>query len=127
MKLMFFSGTILVTSVSLFSFSFRLNHLRAITLGLTKSTFIETITIDEKSMTPRFIYQETREAIDSYFLVNINPSIEYRLNTVFINRDMNLEVIDDSANQVVVTIQAFLLMTYEYEEKVIISLGPSDG
>lgn len=78
-------------------------------------------------MTPRFIYQETREAIDSYFLVNINPSIEYRLNTVFINRDMNLEVIDDSANQVVVTIQAFLLMTYEYEEKVIISLGPSDG
>lgn len=127
MKLMFFSGTILVTSVSLFSFSFRLNHLRAITLGLTKSTFIETITIDEKSMTPRFIYQETREAIDSYFLVNINPSIEYRLNTVFINRDMNLEVIDDSANQVIVTIQAFLLMTYEYEEKVIISLGPSDG
>lgn len=127
MKLMFFSGTILVTSVSLFSFSFRLNHLRAITLGLTKSTFIETITIDEKSMTPRFIYQETREAIDSYFLVNINPSIEYRLNTVFINRDMNLEVIDDSANQVIVTIQAFLLITYEYEEKVIISLGPSDG
>lgn len=127
MKLMFFSGTILVTSVSLFSFSFRLNHLRAITLGLTKSTFIETITIDEKSMTPRFIYQETREAIDSYFLVNINPSIEYRLNTVFINRNMNLEVIDDSANQVIVTIQAFLLMTYEYEEKVIISLGPSDG
>lgn len=127
MKLMFFSGTILVTSVSLFSFSFRLNHLRAITLGLTKSTFIETMTIDEKSMTPRFIYQETREAIDSYFLVNINPSIEYRLNTVFINRDMNLEVIDDSANQVIVTIQAFLLMMYEYEEKVIISLGPSDG
>lgn len=127
MKLMFFSGTILVTSISLFSFSFRLNHLRAITLGLTKSTFIETITIDEKSMTPRFIYQETREAIDSYFLVNINPSIEYRLNTVFINRNMNLEVIDDSANQVIVTIQAFLLMTYEYEEKVIISLGPSDG
>lgn len=127
MKLMFFSGTILVTSVSLFSFSFRLNHLRAITLGLTKSTFIETMTIDEKSMTPRFIYQETREAIDSYFLVNINPSIEYRLNTVFINRNMNLEVIDDSANQVIVTIQAFLLITYEYEEKVIISLGPSDG
>lgn len=124
---MFFSGTILVTSISLFSFSFRLNHLRAITLGLTKSTFIETMTIDEKSMTPRFIYQETREAIDSYFLVNINPSIEYRLNTVFINRDMNLEVIDDSANQVIVTIQAFLLITYEYEEKVIISLGPSDG
>lgn len=127
MKLMFFSGTILVTSISLFSFSFRLNHLRAITLGLTKSTFIETMTIDEKSMTPRFIYQETREAIDSYFLVNINPSIEYRLNTVFINRNMNLEVIDDSANQVIVTIQAFLLITYEYEEKVIISLGPSDG
>lgn len=127
MKLMLFSGTILVTSISLFSFSFRLNHLRAITLGLTKSTFIETITIEEKTMTPRFVYQETREVIDSYFLFNINPSIEYRLTSVFLNRDMNLEVTDDSANQVIVTIQAFLLMTYEYEEKVIISLGPSDG
>ena len=124
---MLFSGTILVTSISLFSFSFRLNHLRAITLGLTKSTFIETITIEEKTMTPRFVYQETREVIDSYFLFNINPSIEYRLTSVFLNRDMNLEVTDDSANQVIVTIQAFLLMTYEYEEKVIISLGPSDG
>ena len=78
-------------------------------------------------MTPRFVYQETREVIDSYFLFNINPSIEYRLTSVFLNRDMNLEVTDDSANQVIVTIQAFLLMTYEYEEKVIISLGPSDG
>ena len=127
MKLMFFSGTILVTSISLFSLSFRLNHLRAITLGLTKSTFIETITIEEKTMTPRFVYQETREVIESYFLVNINPSIEYRLTTAFLNRDINHEVADDSANQVIVTIQAFLLLSYEYEEKVIVSLGPSDG
>lgn len=127
MKLMLFSGTLLVTSISLFSFSFRLNHLRAITLGLTKSTFIETITIEEITMTPRFIYQETSEVIEHYFLVNIHPSIEYRLITVFINRDTNFEVTDDSANQVMVTIQAFLLMTYEHEEKVIISLGPSNG
>ena len=111
MKLMVFSGLILVTSISVFSFSFRLNHLRAITLGLTKSTFSETITIEETSMTPRFIYQETNNTIDHYFLTNINPLIDYTLTKKFFDLDLNIEVSDDSANQVIVTIQAILLLT----------------
>jgi hypothetical protein len=127
MKLMVFSGLILVTSISVFSFSFRLNHLRAITLGLTKSTFSETITIEETSMTPRFIYQETNNTIDHYFLTNINPLIDYTLTKKFFDLDLNIEVSDDSANQVIVTIQAILLLTYEYKESVIISLIPNNG
>lgn len=127
MKLMVFSGLILVTSISVFSFSFRLNHLRAITLGLTKSTFSETITIEETSMTPRFIYQETNNTIDHYFLKNINPLIDYTLTKKFFDLDLNIEVSDDSANQVIVTIQAILLLTYEYKESVIISLIPNNG
>ena len=124
---MVFSGLILVTSISVFSFSFRLNHLRAITLGLTKSTFSETITIEETSMTPRFIYQETNNTIDHYFLTNINPLIDYTLTKKFFDLDLNIEVSDDSANQVIVTIQAILLLTYEYKESVIISLIPNNG
>lgn len=127
MKLMVFSGLILVTSISVFSFSFRLNHLRAITLGLTKSTFSETITIEETSMTPRFIYQETNNTIDHYFLTNINPLIDYTITKKFFDLDLNIEVSDDSANQVIVTIQAILLLTYEYKERVIISLIPNNG
>lgn len=127
MKLMVFSGLILVTSISVFSFSFRLNHLRAITLGLTKSTFSETITIEETSMTPRFIYQETNNTIDHYFLTNINPLIDYTLTKKFFDLDLNIEVSDDSANQVIVTIQAILLLTYEYKESVIVSLIPNNG
>ena len=124
---MVFSGLILVTSISVFSFSFRLNHLRAITLGLTKSTFSETITIEETSMTPRFIYQETNNTIDHYFLTNINPLIDYTLTKKFFDLDLNIEVSDDSANQVIVTIQAILLLTYEYKESVIVSLIPNNG
>lgn len=78
-------------------------------------------------MTPRFIYQETNNTIDHYFLTNINPLIDYTLTKKFFDLDLNIEVSDDSANQVIVTIQAILLLTYEYKESVIISLIPNNG
>lgn len=122
MKLFFFSGLILVCSLSLFHFSYRLNHIRLVFLSLTRSTFVNTIYVEETNYTPRFMYQKTVYMIEEFFTTNIHQSIEYQLDMVFINLDTNLEVMDNSANQVLVYLSCDLIMNYQFHDQVRVTL-----
>jgi len=122
MKFFFIGPLIFIASLCVFTFSYNLNHVRHVFLSLSKSTFISAIYVEEESFTPRFNYQKTNLVVDDFFKYNMAINQNYRYSIVFIDLDTNNEVFDHSANQIQINLTANLLLNYQYDETLIVSL-----
>ena len=68
------------------------------------------------------IIKKTNLVVDDFFKYNMAINQNYRYSIVFIDLDTNNEVFDHSANQIQISLNANLLLDYQYDETLIVSL-----
>lgn len=127
MHLFFLGPMFFVAFLSLYTFSYNLSHTRNVFLSLSKSTIIGTVIVEEDTFTPRFHYQKTTEAIENYFISNLNEHIDYELTLTFYDQSSDTLVLDNSADRVDISFSAHLVMTYNYRQTLTISLEALDA
>jgi len=127
MKLFLYGPLLFVSSLSIFNFSYKLDHVRQIFLSLPKSTFVSSVYVEEAKMTPRFNYDKARKAVNDYFVINLRSNTSWDYTLVFINLDTGQEVVDNFANELHITFSAKLLLQLYYQQTLIVTLRANDA